>query len=170
MSEHVPNDLLNAFVEGEVDEQLAIHIAEHLDACPHCATRAVSHEPLAAAFASCDDPFVPEHLATEILEELARQPVSRTIPEVAVGVGLLGLAAALAAATQHPVTLLADVSALLAAGSALVRGMALGLTPYAVASSVAMVSAGLGAALTLRAAQSPLLSASDSPLLTERST
>jgi hypothetical protein len=86
-----------------------------------------------------------------------------------VGVGLLGLAAALAAATQHPVTLLADVSVLLAAGSALVRGMALGLTPYAVASSVAMVSAGLGAALTLRAAQSPLLSASDSPLLTERS-
>ena len=157
MTEHVPNDLLHAFVEGDLEEQLAVHIAEHLDHCPHCATRAATLEPLATAFASCDDPLVPEHLATEVLAELARQPHGRGVPELVVGVGLLALAGALAAATQHPVTLLADVGSLVSASSAVVRGAALGLSPYAIASSAAMVAAGLGAAWTLRVAQEPLL-------------
>jgi len=168
--EHVPNDLLSSFVEGELEEPVAVHIAEHLDRCPHCATRAVALEPLASAFASCDDPLVPQHLATDVLEELARPPAHRAIPEVAAGVGLLALAGALAAATQHPVTTLADLGAVLAAGAALVRSMALGLSPHAVTSSVAMVAAGLGAAFTLRAAQAPLLSGGDRPSrLTRRS-
>jgi anti-sigma factor RsiW len=167
MSEHVPNDLLHAFVEGDVEEQLAIHIAEHLDQCPHCATRSATLEPLASAFASCDDPVVPEHLATAVLEELARQPHGRAVPEVAVGAGLLVLAAALAAATQHPVTLLADVGSMISAASAVVRSAALGLTPYALASSATMVAAGLGAAFTLRIAQAPHLLSGASP--TERS-
>lgn len=163
MTEHVPNDLLNAFVEGEMDEQLAVHIAEHLDQCPHCATRAVAVEPLASAFASCDDPIVPEHLATEVLEELARGPQGRGVGELVVGVGLLGLAGALAAATQHPVTLLADLGSLVAAASAVIRGAALGLSPYAIASSAAMVAAGVGTALTLRVAQTPMIPHAEAP-------
>ncbi len=155
MTEHVPNDLLHAFVKGDVEEQLAIHVAEHFDSCPHCATRAATLEPLASAFASCDDPLVPEHLATAVLEELARQPHGRAVPEVAVGAVLLVLAAALAAATQHPVTLLADVGSMVSAASAVVRGAALGLTSYALASSAAMVMAGIGAAFTLHIAQTP---------------
>ena len=44
-SQHVPEDLLQAFVEGEVGEQLAVHIAGHLDECPACAQFAIVTEP-----------------------------------------------------------------------------------------------------------------------------
>ena len=38
MNQHVPDDLLIAFVDADVGEQVAVHIAEHLDGCPACAT------------------------------------------------------------------------------------------------------------------------------------
>ena len=67
MSQHVPDDLLAAFVDGEVSEQLAVHIAEHLDDCPACSAQAVALEPLAAAFAAVEDPRVPADLVASIL-------------------------------------------------------------------------------------------------------
>ncbi len=90
MSQHVPDDLLSAFVEGEMGEQLAIHIAEHLDSCPACATRAVGMEPLAAAFASMPDPDVPPDLAASVLA-IASEPEPARAPrtEVAIGLGML---------------------------------------------------------------------------------
>ena len=75
MSQHVPEDLLAAFVEGEMGEQLAIHIAEHIDACPRCATRAAGLEPLAAAFAAVEDPVTPEDLVSAVLAEAVERNV-----------------------------------------------------------------------------------------------
>lgn len=72
MTEHVADDLLVAFCEGEIEEDLAILVAEHLDSCPMCATRSAAMEPLAAVFATVDDPVPPALLAASILEELER--------------------------------------------------------------------------------------------------
>jgi anti-sigma factor RsiW len=63
---HVPQPLLEQFVEGTVDEKVAVAVALHLDACPACSTRAASLEPLAAAFAAVDDPGVPVGLVEQI--------------------------------------------------------------------------------------------------------
>jgi anti-sigma factor RsiW len=155
MTEHVPNDLLNAFVDGTVDEHLAVEIAVHLDGCAHCATRASVLEPLSAAFASCDDPEVPEDLAMAVLAELSHEG-PRALTEVAVGVGLLLMAAGLAIATQHPVTLLSDVGGVLSASQALVRSVSAGVSPFAMVATVAMVFAGAGALLTVRRARKSL--------------
>jgi anti-sigma factor RsiW len=100
--QHVPQDLLASFVDGDVGEQLAVHIAEHLDGCPSCATRAVSMEPLAAAFAAVDDPEPADWLVTAVLEELAL-PARRPTQELAIGTALLGSAALLVAGTGDPV-------------------------------------------------------------------
>jgi len=40
MSQHPSDDLLRAFVEGDVDEDKAVEIAEHLDCCASCCTLA----------------------------------------------------------------------------------------------------------------------------------
>src|SRR5688500_20047826 len=91
MSQHVPEDLLASFVEGEVGEQLAVHIAEHLDGCPACATRAAGLEPLAAAFAAVLDPVPPLGLAQAILARLD-EPDRLPVLEIGIGAGLLGCA------------------------------------------------------------------------------
>ena len=82
MSEHVPTDLLEAFVEGHVPEQLACHIAEHLDSCPGCLNRVTALEPLSPVFASAKDPVLPEDLVTAILIE-AESPAARPVVELA---------------------------------------------------------------------------------------
>lgn len=95
MNEHVPTDLLEAFVEGHVPEQLACHIAEHLDSCPGCLNRVTALEPLSPVFASAKDPVLPEDLVAAILIE-AESPAARPVVELALGLGLLLAASALA--------------------------------------------------------------------------
>jgi predicted anti-sigma-YlaC factor YlaD len=96
MSQHVPEDLLLAFVEGEVGETLAVHIAEHLDTCSQCATRAATLEPLASAFAAVDDPVPPPDLVPAILAAAAVPARALARVEVAMA-GLLLVAAVLVA-------------------------------------------------------------------------
>jgi len=149
MSEHVPHDLLIAFVEGDVGEHVAVHIAEHIDTCPACATRAASLEPLGPAFASMDDPPVPADLVDAVLAEFhteERPPVT----ELMVGGALLGAAGILAMVTQHPVTLLADLGSVLGATEAVVRGVAAGLSPFTFAAATLTVVAGAGSVATMR--------------------
>jgi len=126
VSEHVPEDLLSAFVDGEMGEQLAIHIAEHLDSCPMCATRAVGMEPLGPAFASMGDPLVPDDLAGAILVAAsAESPAPRV--EIGIGVALLLSAVAVFVVLGEPVALTARaaiwIEALGSAGQAVLLGL-----------------------------------------------
>ena len=69
--QHVPDALMQQFVEGEVDDSVAVAVALHLDACPACATRAAAIEPLASVFAASEDPRVPVGLVESIAGTLA---------------------------------------------------------------------------------------------------
>jgi anti-sigma factor RsiW len=152
---HVPDDLLTSFVDGELGTHVAVHVAEHIDSCPACATRAASLEPLALAFAATDDPVVPEDLAEAILEHLHDEsPVAAPLPslELAVGGGLLCASAALAAVTQHPLTAFADPAAVASAGHALLKGLAAGIGPFATVATLGALFSALGGALTIRMA------------------
>jgi anti-sigma factor RsiW len=143
MSQHVPEDLLQAFVEGEVGEQLAVHIAEHVDGCPACATRAAGLEPLAAAFAAVLDPVVPSGLSQGIFARL-EEPERLPVLEVGVGAGLLGCAAFLALGLESPLALAAHLGVLLNAAATLTRGLstALGSFQFALVASTAATLAG----------------------------
>lgn len=148
MSQHVPEDLLGAFVLGDVDDDLAVHIAEHLDACPACATRAAGLEPLALAFAAVDDP-VPPDLVDAVLAEVgsARRAdaAPRLAPEVPVGASLLAAALALAAAFGGPLAGLEGVRLLpqLAVSVARALGAGLGATPGLMVATAAVAALGL---------------------------
>ncbi len=126
MSQHVPEELLTAFIEGEMGEQLAIHIAEHLDECPACATRAAGKEPLASAFAAMEDPVAPEGLVAAILDEFA-QPEPIPVTEIALGFALLGAAAMVAATMGSPLGIAVEfgvvLDALATLGGALITGL-----------------------------------------------
>ena len=126
MNQHVPEDLLSAFVEGEVGEQLSVHIAGHLDECPACATQAAGMEPLASAFAAMDDPVPPDELVALILEEFDK-PEPIPVVEIALGFGLLAAAAAAAATLQSPLGMAIEfgvaIDALATLGSALITGL-----------------------------------------------
>lgn len=151
MSEHVPHDLLDAFVEGDVSEHVAVHIAEHLDRCPGCATLAASLEPLHPAFASMDDPPIPEDMVRAVLDAVnADEPAP--FVELAVGGTLLACAGLLAFATQHPITALADLSAVARASQALVVGLAAGLGSSATVAATATLLTGFAGVATLRLA------------------
>lgn len=94
---HIDADRLAAFVSGTLREPDAVEVALHLDDCPACANRAVGLEPLAAAFASVDDPRVPRELAAEVLHRAAQEPARPTLPvELVVGSLLIAAATTLA--------------------------------------------------------------------------
>jgi anti-sigma factor RsiW len=160
MNEHVPDDLLAAFVEGEVGEQLAIHIAEHLDSCPACATRAVGMEPLAAAFAAMPDPAIPTDLTAAVLAA-AEAPERSRVPttEIAVGLGLLVAAFLLFVALGDPVGSLNQsalwMRALASAGDAI----RLGLPAPAILLPATLVLGGASAVLFARVAWPDALTA-----------
>lgn len=146
MSAHVPEELLTDFVMGEVDEQLAIHVAEHLDACPRCATRAAHLEPLATAFAAVDDPLVPDDLIDDVLAAVAADE-RRRLPalEVAVGAALLLAAIVLVAMGSDPIGLLTDtlttvprLGRLVTQGSATLLGLCGALALFVFSSTLAV--------------------------------
>ena len=134
MSSHVPDDILNAFVEGEVGEQLAVHIAEHLDSCPACGTRAATLEPLSLAFAALDDPVVPPDLADSIVKQIAK-PASAPLVELAVGTLMLGMAASLVLFTGNPIDLAVKLGML----ANLVGALGSALSGQLVTSTLALV-------------------------------
>jgi anti-sigma factor RsiW len=158
MSQHVPEDLLQAFVDGEVGEQLAVHIAEHLDGCPACATRAAGLEPLAAAFAAVLDPVPPLGLAQAILARLD-EPDRLPVLEIGIGAGLLGCAGFLALGLESPLALAAQLGIVLNAFATLTRGLstALGTFQFALVATTAATLAGGLVTLHYAAGSSPAL-------------
>lgn len=80
MSQHPPESLIKRFAQGELSESLAVDLAMHLDACPACATQAATLEPLALAFASSEDPELPEDLLGDILEAVSELQVQPALP------------------------------------------------------------------------------------------
>jgi anti-sigma factor RsiW len=118
MTQHVPEDLLAAFTDGDVGEQLAVHIAEHLDSCPSCATQAIGMDPLAAAFAAMVDPVAPEDLAAQVMDTFsAPEPIP--LIEFALGFALLGAATLISLSLGSPVALAAEFGIVLKAIGAL---------------------------------------------------
>jgi len=126
MTPHVPEDLLVAFAHGDVDEQLAVHIATHLDACPACATQATSLNPLANAFAAMPDPITPTGLVDAILNNAA-QPVREPITELVVGGSLMGIATGLMFVVGNPLGSLLHLPVAAKALSGIASPIAVGL-------------------------------------------
>ena len=149
MSEHVPQDLLTSFLEGDVSEQVAIHIAEHIDECPRCLNRATAMEPLALAFASLDDPEPPDDLVESILI-LAAEPDRLPSAEMMVGAGLLGFAGLLVGVTGNPVGLVVELGIVLSAVAGIGRALAEGLVHTGALASIVTLLAMLGSLATAR--------------------
>ncbi len=154
MSQHVPTDLLQAFVDGDVGEQLSIHIAQHIDDCPACATQATGLEPLAAVFAAVEDPVAPPGMTQIVLSQLDRPERAPTL-EIAVGASLLACAAILALGIGDPATLAADLNVLAGAVGVLGRSLQASLGSFQLALTLCTIFSGLGAAPTLYVATSP---------------
>ncbi len=141
MSQHVPEDLLQSFVEGEVGEELAVHIAEHLDRCPACATRAATLEPLAAALASVPDPVPPPDLAQSILAQVARPVHAAARAEVAVAALLLATAVLVAVGLGDPLSLVIRLGVIADVVASLGTKISAGVWSSALALTVSMVAA-----------------------------
>ncbi|MCB9685692.1 MAG: zf-HC2 domain-containing protein [Alphaproteobacteria bacterium] len=147
MSQHVPEDLLQAFVDGDVGEQLAIHIAEHVDACPSCATRAAGLEPLAAAFAAVTDPVPPPELVARVLAAApVEEPERLPTQEIAIGALLLAGATLLLIGLDGPLAMAADLGVALNAAIALTRSLTIAVSSFQLTLGVATVAT-LGALL-----------------------
>jgi len=159
MSPHLPDDILRNFVLGDVGEQLAVHIATHLDDCPACATRAAGMEPLAAVFASIQDPLPPEGLAAAVLASADAPRPARPLLEVAVGAGLLASGLLLFVGLDGPVASLNSVSASLAALGVVGRGLGAALSSFqgVLVVSTLLAAAGAFASLHFGALQRPSL-------------
>ncbi len=181
---HIPDELLSAFVEGDVDETVASHIAEHIDSCAACLARASAEDPLAAVLAQVADPPPPPDLTRRILERADRPDVPLVAPEAAlpilapapgprfpwsetaVGLGLLGAAGALAvagdadawSAATDPASALSRAGVLLGmlhgAGQALRVG--LGADELGLVLAAVMTVAGLLTTARLALSDSPL--------------
>ena len=116
MTHHVGDDLMRRFIQGTLDEQVAIAVARHIDDCPRCASRAAVEEPLAPAFAAVDDPRPPPGLADDILVALDEQrlPEAATA-EMAAAAVLLTAAALVLAVGGDPAGLAAEAATALSA-------------------------------------------------------
>jgi anti-sigma factor RsiW len=121
--QHVPDTLMQQFVDGDVDDKVAVAVALHLDACPACATRAAALEPLAAVFAASEDPRVPVGLVESIA--VAVRTTEGPGPEPALAAGLMGLALCLLLLGGAPTEILAS-SATMASASLTVVGALVG--------------------------------------------
>ena len=71
--EHPGDDILTAFVLGDLSTEVGVRVAHHLDGCPQCAARAASLDPLTHAFAAVEDPELPEGFVAAVLEKDARE-------------------------------------------------------------------------------------------------
>ena len=126
MIEHPAEILLERFVRGDLDESSAVSVALHLDDCPRCSTRATALDPLASAFAACDDPLVPDDLIAHVLDEASdiqvrplEPPAPRMtfrLPELVASGALLSAAALLFIGLGDPAGLATDAALAASAG------------------------------------------------------
>ncbi len=91
MIDHPSETLLRRFAEGELDEALAVELALHLDDCPRCSTQVHAMDELASAYASVEDPLMPEGLVAQVLEATLDLPIETGAPELGWLEGLGGL-------------------------------------------------------------------------------
>ena len=162
MSQHVPQDLLAAFVEGDVGEHLAEHIADHLDSCPRCATVAASLEPLSAAFAALDDPEPPADLVAAVLDAAA-EPDPVPVTELVLGGALLAAAAVVASVLGNPIGLATEFGVVVSALGDGARAAATGLAGSGLTLSASLIVVLAGLALTARLATPNAMSALSDP-------
>lgn len=144
---HPPHSLLAAFAAGEVSDDDAVAVALHLDECPACAAVATGLDPLAAAFASVDDPVVPDTLEADVLAAAAR-PQEAAGPrsvELLVAAGLLSAAASVLVVLGAPGQLLVGGVALAGALAATAGSLAAAVgPPVATATFIAGVGVAAG--------------------------
>ena len=74
MSQHIPQALLKKFVAGDLQEPVAVAVAQHIDSCSRCSSEAAAADPLNQAFASTSDPPIPEDLVEKIQIAVAAAP------------------------------------------------------------------------------------------------
>lgn len=142
MSVHVPEPLLERFALGDVDERVAVEIARHLDTCSRCATMAAALDPMQAAFASLDDPELPDGLIGDILQAVELRP--RAAPEPGIAAGLIALALVLLVAGGAPTDLIvgaARVARALETVSRVLLEMVVGIAPYATVLAAVLLAA-----------------------------
>jgi len=146
MSPHPSDDLLRAFVEGDVDEEKAVDIAEHLDCCASCCELAADLDPLAAAFAAVRDPEPPPGLVDGVLAAY-HQPQRGPVLEIALGGGLLAAAASLLLVFGDPIRAAVRIGILLDALATAGSQISLaGTNSLFALSLIALVLAGLSMA------------------------
>ena len=156
MSQHLTDALLHHFVQGTLEEPVAVNVAEHIDHCAHCATRAAHADPLAGAFAETLDPPVPEDLVDQILRRAAELPLQKDArpslrPEFWVAGALLAAAAVLLGITGGLTPWMGDlgvsVRAALIGGDVLLSDSPVSAGAIAVGATTALV---LSAVLLVR--------------------
>jgi anti-sigma factor RsiW len=154
MSQHVPEDLLAAFVDGDLDDVVAAHVAGHLDDCPACNARAIALDPLSSAFAAVDDPVIPAGLVAAVMAE-ARAPDRSARVELGVGFGLLGAACVMVLASGD---VPARMIELVAFGQAALHGLlAVARGPAAIQGVLSLVTVVVvGASLVVTRAAFPV--------------
>ena len=85
MSQHIPQALLQKFIDGDLEEPVAVAVAQHIDDCSRCSSQAAASDPLSQAFASTSDPEIPEHLLEKIqaaaaeIQPEAHRPTRSTV-------------------------------------------------------------------------------------------
>ncbi|MCB9778097.1 MAG: hypothetical protein H6742_06005 [Alphaproteobacteria bacterium] len=128
---HLPDALVEDFVEGRLSDLDAVRVATHADDCAMCRNRLAAAEPLTSLFASCDEPDVPADLAARVIAALdAPPPAERPVAP--------GIAAGLAVAAIAVLVLLGSPGELVAGGQ--IVWQALGSTLRAVELPVALVT------------------------------
>jgi Anti-sigma factor len=145
---HPPHALLAAFAAGELDDAEAVSVALHLDECPACAAAATGLDPLSAAFASVDDPPVPDDLEAAVLAAASRPagaPGPRSL-QLLVAAGLLSAAASLLVVLGAPGQLLVGSVALAGALAATAASLAATVGPP-VATATFLAGVGVAAGI-----------------------
>lgn len=96
MSQHIPPALMRKFIEGDLEEPVAVAVALHIDHCSRCHAAASTADPLSQEFATIDDPEVPAELIDALTDAAASpEPVPTTEKKPRSNVALLVLAASL---------------------------------------------------------------------------
>lgn len=96
MSQHIPPALMDKFVEGDLEEPVAVAVALHIDQCSRCHSAASAADSLSQEFATVDDPEVPPDLLDAIheyakLPQEVQEPASRPRSNTALFVLAAGL-------------------------------------------------------------------------------
>nr|NIO41890.1 hypothetical protein [Burkholderiales bacterium] len=66
-------ELLSAYYDGELAADMRTRMSEHLDGCSACAQQIARFEKLSEMTTAIDTPAVPEHIWSELEEQLDRQ-------------------------------------------------------------------------------------------------